>query len=204
MPTENVSVVAFRCWCDSPSSVKRDGNRQVIADEFHYFASLKGESMQVLRKLLEAGRYLLVLPVIGSLLLTVIVVVMGFGLILVRGWELIANLDFNEKLAKVISVAVIQAIDLFLVGALGYITAVGLYKLFISQKEEQLLKRIKIETLNDLESKIIGVVVAALAVSFLGSTVEKADPLSVFHTGIGIALVIGALCLFTKVTSAGK
>ena len=84
----------------------------------------------------------------------------------------------------------------------GYITAVGLYKLFISQQEEQLLKRIKIESLVDLESKIIGVVVAALAVSFLGSAVEAPEPLSVFHTGIGIALVIGALCLFTKVTGS--
>ena len=81
-------------------------------------------------------------------------------------------------------------------GSLGYITAVGLYKLFISQQEEQLLKRIKIESLVDLESKIIGVVVAALAVSFLGSTVENADPMSVFHSGIGIALVIGALRFF--------
>ena len=158
----------------------------------------------MLRQILEISRYLLVIPVIGSLLLTVAVVVVGLGLILVRGWEFFRNLNFDEKLAKVLSVSVIQAIDLFLVGALGYITAVGLYKLFISQKEEQLLKRIKIESLVDLEGKIIGVVVAALAVSFLGSTVEKADPLSVFHSGIGVALVIGALCLFTKVTSAAR
>ena len=102
------------------------------------------------------------------------------------------------------AVSVIQAIDLFLVGALGYITAVGLYKLFISQQEEQLLKRIKIESLNDLERKIIGVVVAALAVALLGSSVDVKDAMTVFHSGIGIALVIGALCLFTKVTSAGK
>ena len=157
----------------------------------------------MLRRILELSRYLLVLPVIGSLLLTVAVVVMGLGLILVRGRELIGNLEFNDKTAKVLSVAVIQAIDLFLVGALGYITAVGIYKLFISQEEEQLLKRIKIESMNDLEGKIIGVVVAALAVSFLGSAVESPDPLSIFHSGIGIALVIAALCLFTKVTGPG-
>ena len=156
--------------------------------------------MQVLRRLLEYGRFLLVLPVIGSLLLTVVVVVMGFGLILVRGWELIANLDINEPLVKVISVSAIQAIDLFLVAALGYITAVGLYKLFISQQEEQLLKRIKIESLVDLEKKIIGVVVAALAVAFLGDVAEAVEAQSIFHTGIGIALVIGALCLFTKLS----
>ena len=156
--------------------------------------------MNMLRKLLEAGRYLLVLPVIGSLLLTFAVVVMGLGIIVVRGWDLFANPEINEKTAKVLSVSVIQAIDLFLVGAISYITAVGIYKLFISQREEQLLKRIKIEKLADLENKIIGVVVAALAVSFLGVAADAVQAETVFHSGVGIALVIGALCLFVRFT----
>ena len=158
----------------------------------------------MLRRILEMGRYLLVLPVIGSLLLTVAVVVMGLGLILVRGWDLVQEPEFNDKTGKVLSVAVIQAIDLFLVGALGYITAVGVYKLFISQKEEQLLKRIKIEKLADLENKIIGVVVAALAVAFLGQSVEAEDALTTLYSGVGIALVIGALCLFIKFSEMGE
>ena len=153
----------------------------------------------MLRKLLEAGRFLLVLPVIGSLLLTAAVVVMGLGLILVRGWDLLGNPEFNDKTAKVLSVAVIRAIDLFLVGAIGYISAVGIYKLFISQKEEQLLKRIKIENLADLENKIIGVVVAALAVAFLGTAVEATEAQTILYAGVGTALVIAALCLFTRV-----
>ena len=158
----------------------------------------------MLKRILEISRFLLVLPVIGSLLLTVAVVFMGLGLILVRGWDLLTNPEFNDKMGKVLSVAVIQAIDLFLVGALGYITAVGLYKLFISQQEEQLLKRIRIEKLADLENKIIGVVVAALAVGFLGHAVEAADAQSVLYTGVGVALVIGALCLFMRFSGTGE
>ena len=157
----------------------------------------------MLKKLLEISRFLLVLPVVGSLLLTVAVVVVGLGLILVRGWDLLQNPEFNDTMAKVLSVSVIQAIDLFLVGALGYITAVGLYKLFISQEEEQLLKRIKIEKLADLENKIIGVVVAALAVGFLGHAVDATDPQTILYEGVGIALVIGALCLFMKFGGPG-
>ncbi len=159
--------------------------------------------MQMLRRILEVSRYLLVLPVIGSLILLLGVVVMGFGLILVRGSELFSQLDFNEKIAKTLSVAVIQAIDLFLVGAISYITAVGIYKLFISQEEEQLLKRIKIEKLADLENKIIGVVVAALAVAFFGIAAETNNPETVLYAGIGISLVIGALCLFVRFTGSG-
>ena len=158
--------------------------------------------MHMLRRTLEAGRYLLILPVVGSLLLTAAVVIMGFGLILVRGWDSLTSLDFNEKVAKVLSLAVIQAIDLFLVGAISYITAVGIYKLFISRQEEQLLKRIKIEKLADLENKIIGVVVAALAVAYLGIAAEAAEPEMIFYSGVGISLVIGALCLFVKFSAS--
>ena len=158
----------------------------------------------MLRKLLESGRYLLVLPVIGSLLLTVAVVVIGLGMILLRGWELLRTPDFSENTAKLLSVTVIETIDLFLVGAISYITAVGIYKLFISQKEEQLLKRVKIEKLADLENKIIGVVVAALAVAFLGHSAKATDALTIFYAGVGIALVIGALCLFVKFAGLGE
>ena len=152
----------------------------------------------MLRKLLESGRYLLVLPVIGSLLLTVAVVTVGLGVILVRGGELFRNAEFSEQTAKLLSVTVIETIDLFLVGAISYITAVGIYKLFISQQEEQLLMRVKIEKLADLENKIIGVVVAALAVAFLGHSAKATDAQTILHSGVGIALVIGALCLFVK------
>ena len=158
----------------------------------------------MLKRILEVSRFLLVLPVIGSLLLTIAVVVMGLGLIVIRGWDLLRNPEFNDKMGKVLSIAVIQAIDLFLVGALGYITAVGLYKLFISQQEEQLLKRIKIEKLADLENKIIGVVVAALAVGFLGHAVEAADSQMILHEGVGTALVIAALCLFVRYSGMGE
>lgn len=98
------------------------------------------------------------------------------------------------------SVTVIQTIDFFLVGALGYITAVGIYNLFITSSEEQLLNRIKIEKLKDLEHKIIGVVVAALAVAFLGFVSDASQMQEVLNTGIGIALVISSLCLFIYIT----
>ena len=139
---------------------------------------------------------MLVIPVISSLLLTVGVVIMGAGLIVERGWNLVTNGEFSTKSAKMMSITVVQTIDFFLVGALGYITAVGIYNLFITADDEQLLKRIKIENLKDLEDKIIGVVVAALAVSFLGLASDSAEMLDVFYAGVGISLVIGSLCLF--------
>ncbi len=110
----------------------------------------------MLQKLLEYSRFLLVLPVIGSLLLTVSVVVTGLGTILVEEWSLVQQGELSARTAKQLTITVIQTIDMFLLGAISYIVAVGIYKLFISQQEGQLLKRIKIEKLADLENKIIG------------------------------------------------
>jgi uncharacterized membrane protein YqhA len=151
-----------------------------------------------MRKLLLASRFLMILPVIGSLLLMVGVVVMGLGVVLTQGWNLLSQGEFSPKGAKQLTLTVIESIDMFLVGAISYIVAVGLYKLFISQDEQQILKRVKIEKLADLENKIIGVVVVAMAVGFLGKATEAADALAVMHGGVGVAVVIGALCLFLK------
>jgi uncharacterized membrane protein YqhA len=154
----------------------------------------------MLRKVLLASRYLLVLPIIGSLLLMIGVVLMGLGVVLVQEWNLFSKGEFSAKDAKQLTIVVIETIDMFLVGAISYIVAVGIFKLFISQDDEPLLKRIKIEKLADLETKIIGVVVVALAVGFLGKAHDAEDFLAVLQGGVGIALVIGALCLFLKVS----
>ena len=155
-----------------------------------------------MQKLLVASRFLIFLPVIGSLLLMVGVVVMGLGVVLTQGWNLLKQGDFSPKGAKQLTLTVIESIDMFLVGAISYIVAVGLYKLFISQDDEQILKHVKIKKLADLENKIIGVVVVAMAVAFLGKATDAVDALAVLQGGVGVAAVIFALCLFLKFSAA--
>jgi uncharacterized membrane protein YqhA len=128
--------------------------------------------------------------------LTAGVVFMGLGRIVTAGIELARAGDLSQKAAKTMSLAVIEIIDLFLVGTVSYITAVGLYKLFISKEKIQLPMRLKIEGLKDLEDKIIGVVIAALAVSFLGQAVNTNQPETLLHYGGGVALVVAALAFF--------
>ena len=148
-------------------------------------------------RLLSACRFLLVIPVIGCVLLTTGVVIMGFGRIVTAGVALAQAGDFSAKVAKTMSLAVIEIIDLFLIGTVSYIAAVGLYKLFISRTEIQLPMRLKIRTLKDLEDKIIGVIVAALAVAFLGKAAGD-DSAALLNYGGGIALVIVALAFFMR------
>jgi len=149
-------------------------------------------------------RFLLIGPVIGCVLLTAGVVIMGLGRIVTAGVELIRVGDFSAKSAKTMSLAVIEIIDLFLVGTVAYIAAVGLYKLFISETDIQLPMRLKISTLKDLEDKIIGVIVAALAVAFLGHAAGGDEPAALLRYGGGIAVVVASLAFFMRYTGKGS
>jgi uncharacterized membrane protein YqhA len=147
----------------------------------------------MLLRFLAACRYLLAVPVIGCVILTMGIVLMGIGRIVTAGVQVVQAGDFSAKAAKTMSLAVIEIIDLFLIGTVAYITAVGLYKLFISNSEIELPMRLKINTLKDLEDKIIGVLVAALAVAFLGQAAGAETPEALLNYGGGIALVVAAL-----------
>ena len=152
----------------------------------------------MLLRFLSACRYLLVVPVVGCVLLTAGIVLMGVGRIATAGVQVAQAGDFSAKAAKTMSLAVIEIIDLFLIGTVAYITAVGLYKLFIGGTEIRLPMRLQIESLKDLEDKIIGVLVAALAVAFLGHAAGGDEASALLSYGGGIALVIASLALFTS------
>jgi uncharacterized membrane protein YqhA len=156
-----------------------------------------------MNRFLEACRFLLIIPVIGCIILTAGTVIMGIARIFTAGAKLISAGDFSAKAAKIVALAVIEIIDLFLVATVAFITAAGLYKLFISNTRIELPTRLKINSLKDLEDKIIGVVVAALAVAFLGQAAGSDEPAALLNYGGGIALVIAALAFFISY-GAGK
>ena len=152
----------------------------------------------MLVRFLAASRFLLVIPVTGCVLLTFGIVLMGFGRIVTAGVKVVQAGDLSAKAAKTMAPAVLEIIDLFLIGTVAYITAVGLYKLFISSDEIRLPTRLKINNLKDLEDKIIGVLVAALAVAFLGHATGSDQPADLLNYGGGMALVIAALAYFVN------
>jgi len=92
-------------------------------------------------------RYILVIPVIGCVLLAIGVLIMGVGRIVTSAVNLVQLGDFSAKAAKTMSLAVIEIIDLFLIGTVAYVTALGLYRLFISTTDVELPMRLKIDTL---------------------------------------------------------
>jgi uncharacterized membrane protein YqhA len=90
-------------------------------------------------------------------------------------------------------VQVVEFVHQFLIGTVLYITALGLYQLFI--QELQFPTWLKIDSTEELETNLIGVTVVVLAVNFLSIVFSGAE-INLLNYGAGIALPIAALALF--------
>ncbi len=138
-------------------------------------------------------RKLLWLPIIGSLLLTLGCGIVGILMIAKRTIYLFQQNEFSPKVAKKVAIVTVETLDLFLIATMAYLTAYGLYKLFVASREFEGPIRIKIPDLTTLKNKIVGVVIAALGVTFFGKVAQEEISTDVMYEGIGFAAVIIAL-----------
>ena len=151
----------------------------------------------MLSRFLASSRYLVMIAVIGSFLsATAILIYGGIEVILLIGDAFLSG-KIDGKVAKSLLVSFIEIVDLFLLGTVIYIIAIGLYELFIDD-QIQLPDWLEIHTLDDLKDKLIGVIVVVLAVLFLGQIVAWDGQRDLLSYGVSIALVIAALTYFLR------
>jgi uncharacterized membrane protein YqhA len=77
----------------------------------------------------------------------------------------------SSKHGKSLALGLIEATDIFLIGIVLFIFRLALYVLFIDDR----LPRpawLKVQNLDDLKGQLVSVVIAALAVNFLGHVVQ--------------------------------
>lgn len=154
-------------------------------------------------RILSGTRFLVILPIIGlALAAGVFFVIGGFSLIRLIVEGIIglfihsAAESHGEDIPFVIEV--VEYVHTFLVGTVLYITAVGLYQLFIDEVEFH--GWLRIDSTEELEMNLIGVTVVVLAVNFL-TVVYTRDVSALLEYGAGIALPIAALALFVGLRS---
>lgn len=149
-------------------------------------------------RILSGTRFLVILPIIGlALAAGVFFVFGGYSLIalIVEGiiglFTHVPAETHGEEIPFVIEV--VEYVHTFLIGTVLYITAVGLYQLFIDEVEFH--GWLKIDSTEELEMNLIGVTVVVLAVNFL-TVVYTKDASVLLEYGAGIALPIAALAFF--------
>lgn len=148
----------------------------------------------MLKKFILASRHIVLIPIFGALLASVAILLYGFATLYPVVRDLIAGGDLSVVHAKRVAVDFIEMIDLFLIGTVLYIVALGLYELFIDASIA-LPRWLIVKSLDDLKEKLIGVTIVLLAVTFLADTVEWDGSESLMHEGIAVAAVIVALAL---------
>jgi uncharacterized membrane protein YqhA len=151
---------------------------------------------------ISSSRFLIMIAVLGTFLAATALLVYGAY----DTYKIIADVlgNIGGVKAKQLLLDVIELIDVFLLSTVFYVIAVGLYELFI-QDNLPLPEWLEFHTLDDLKDKLVGVIVVALAVLFLGQVVAWDGSRDLMGYGVAVALVIAALTYFlTQKTSKAK
>lgn len=149
-------------------------------------------------RVLKHTRYLILIPILGlAIAATFFFIFGGIGLIGLIAELLLAAVGLAPESHlpenNLVIVEVVEYVHTFLLGTVLYITAMGLYQLFISPMN--VLGWLKIESTEELETNLIGVTVVVLAVNFMGAAFTDRTG-EVLNYGAGIALPIAALGVF--------
>ena len=141
------------------------------------------------------SRYLVVIAVIGLVLAALAVFVFGAITTVNIIFESFAAGEFNAEGARRVSIEFIEMIDLFLLGTVLLITAVGLYQLFI-QPNTELPEWLVVTNLETLKFNLLAVIIVMLAILFLGeASGELAKSDGILEYGLAIASVVAAIAL---------
>jgi uncharacterized membrane protein YqhA len=99
-------------------------------------------------------------------------------------------------------VEVLTAVDAILLGTVLLVIGYGLYELFIDP-ELPVPAWLRVRDLDDLKSKLIGVVVAIIAVVFVGVFVDSNRADEVLSYGLGAGALVAGLAVFALATRKG-
>jgi len=132
-------------------------------------------------------RYTVFVPAIAAILGALLLMAQGSIAVV---FAVIDSIVSQTPLKEVI-VDVLTAVDAILLGTVLLVIGYGLYELFVDT-EVDVPPWLEIRDLDDLKSKLIGVVVAIIAVVFVGVLVDSTRAGDVLAYGAGAgALVLG-------------
>jgi len=153
----------------------------------------------MLAQLLARSRYLVTFAVLGSLLASGAITLFAFIDMVAIALKLVGEAGHAHELGKSVAVAATELIDLFLLGTVLYIVALGLYQLFID-RNSYLPPWLEIHTIDNLKERLLSTVVVMLAVSFLGFVVTWDGSTNILALGIAIGLVLASLGYILSLT----
>lgn len=148
-----------------------------------------------MRKILGLTRYAVLIPSIASIIGALLLMAQGSISII----TIVIDAVLNQVYLKDTIVDVLTAVDAILLGTVLLVIGYGLYELFVDTRLEVPLW-LQVRDLDDLKSKLIGVVVAIIAVVFVGVFVDANRAADVASYGLGAGALVAGLALFAFAT----
>jgi len=152
-----------------------------------------------MNRVIAFTRFAVFIPAMASILGAVLLMIQGS----VEMIRTIINAAVNGTKLKLTIVEVLTAVDAILLGTVLLVIGYGLYELFIDEDLEVPVW-LQVHDLDDLKSKLIGVVVALIAVIFVGVFVDTNRAEDVISFGVGAGALVTGLALFSFATRKEK
>jgi uncharacterized membrane protein YqhA len=145
--------------------------------------------------LIGRSRYVVLIAVVAVLLVSVTLFLLGAVNAFAVTWKAWRETyALGEFASTDLLVEILGVIDVMLRAVVFYIIGVGLYSLFIAPLN--LTAALGVESLIDLETKVISVVIVILAVAFLEHFVRWENPADTLQFAAALAIVVASLVVF--------
>jgi uncharacterized membrane protein YqhA len=122
--------------------------------------------------------------------------VIGAGLAVQGIWNAMLSIVRGELTATSITVDLLEVVSVMLKAVVFYLIGVGFYSLFIAPLN--LTAALGIRSFNDLEIKVVSVVVVIMAVTFLEHFIRWDQAVETLLYGLSLGVVVAALVFFQK------
>ena len=144
-------------------------------------------------------RYAVFVPAIASIIGALLLMAQGSWAMLMTVIDSVSNgYGLKETIVEVLT-----AVDAILLGTVLLVIGYGLYELFIDA-DLDVPQWLRVYDLDDLKSKLIGVVVAIVAVVFVGVFVDSNRASDVISYGVGAGALVVGLAIFAFATRKEK
>ncbi|PYE55683.1 putative membrane protein YqhA [Deinococcus yavapaiensis KR-236] len=155
-----------------------------------------GTPPTALSHIIGRSRFIVIVAVVAVMLVAVSLFLLGVVQAAQGVWGAWREVLSGNFQATTLTVEFLEIVSTMLKAVVFYIIGVGLYSLFIAPLN--LTLSLGVETLSDLESKVVSVVIVILAVTFLEHFIRWEEPLETLQFGGALASVVFALVFFQR------
>ena len=152
-----------------------------------------------LARLIGRSRLVVVVAVVGVLLAAFSLFLLGAWLAIETVWNTWWGVVSGSQESTEVIIRFLEVVTVMLKAVFFYLIGVGLYSLFISPLNVTVA--LGVETLNDLETKIISVIIVIMAVRFLERFIQWDAPLEILYNAAALGIVVAALVFFKIYTN---